>query len=74
VSEGGIEQKKPFKLPWHLLVFDVVGAIFVACGLYQYTSVGKGMFLIGAGILMMVPLVVYLLNLSQHTKSQQTKK
>lgn len=69
-----MEQKKPFKLPWHLLVFDVVGGIFFAFGLYQYISEGKGMYLIGAGILLMMPLVVYLLNLSQHTKSQQSKQ
>ena len=67
-----MEQKKPFKLPWHLLVFDVVGALWFAWGLYQYISTGKGVYTMIAGVLLMLPLVVSLLSLSQHSKSQQS--
>ena len=62
--------EKKLTLPWRLLVMDIAGAVLVAVGVYQYISEGKGVFSIVAGLLLMAPLVIYLINVSQQSKKQ----
>ncbi|MFA5631015.1 MAG: hypothetical protein WC997_05855 [Porticoccaceae bacterium] len=51
-----------FSLPWTLVALDVVGAVLAARGIYLYVSESRGTFHILAGLLLMLPLVLHLIN------------
>jgi len=57
------EGKKVFSIPLSLIVVDGVGAMLVAWGFYLYISESRGLFHIGAGFLLMAPLIIHLLKL-----------
>ena len=54
--------RQRFSLPWWLVVLDIVGALLAARGIYLYVSESRGVLLIAAGLVLMMPLVIHLLN------------
>lgn len=57
------ENNQPGKrrFPWRLLALDFAGAALVAVGIFRFVSEGGGVFLIIAGLVMMMPLVLHIL-------------
>jgi len=66
-----VEKNKKFRLPWHLLIMDVVGAMLASWGFYLYVSEGRGVLSIAVGLLLMFPLVWHLVNFSQQQKKRK---
>ncbi len=64
--------QRKFRMPWQLLLLDLVGAVIVAIGFYRYISGGQGLLLIIVGVAMMAPLVLHLLRFST-SQSRETK-
>lgn len=63
--------KKPLPIPLSLIVIDGVGAMLVAWGFYLYISDAGGLFHIGAGFLLMMPLIIHILNLAKQKRQQK---
>lgn len=68
-----MKPEKKMPIPLSLIAIDGVGALLVAWGFYQYVSGAGGLLHIGAGFLLMMPLIIHILNLSKQ-KQQARKK
>jgi hypothetical protein len=62
--------KKPFPIPLSLIAIDGVGAMLVAWGFYLYISESRSLFHIGAGFMLMAPLIISLLRLSTSQRNK----
>ncbi|GEM_PF-7064068 len=65
-----MDKNKKLSLPFSLVVIDLVGAMLVAWGVYLFVGDGSGVLYIAAGILLMLPLVIHLLNFTRSSRSQ----
>lgn len=67
-------KSQKFPIPLSLIVIDGVGAMLVAWGFYLYVSESRGVLHIIAGFILMLPLVIHILNLTQNRNKQQKVK
>lgn len=67
-------KSQKFPIPLSLIVIDGVGAMLVAWGFYLYVSESRGVLHIFAGFILMLPLVIHILNLTQNRNKQQKVK
>jgi len=66
-----MEKKRRFSIPWHVWVFDAIGAVLVAAGFYQYVSDGSGVIYIVGGLLLMLPLVLHVVNFGKKDRDKR---
>jgi hypothetical protein len=68
-DEPSVKTSRNFPIPVSLIIIDVLGAMLVAWGFYLYVGGEGGLFHVGAGFILMMPLVVHILNLAQRKKN-----